>query len=138
MGMTKNRLSKICLTLSTIYILLAIFIFDWSFRMTPSADIDSKTLLNIFVCIYLAIEGGLLLIAYFGMSKGREYGSAYFKYAFWSGLTLLVIGSLVGGIMLLKNFPIGTIQVASAMGLFYLPLAIVYLWPSFRNRGETK
>jgi hypothetical protein len=71
--------------------------------------------------------GVLLLVSSLGIARNKSYGRKLYKITFWYGLVTLVCVSIGGAVIILKDIRLGTLQIGSIMGLFYLPMAILYL-----------
>lgn len=109
------------------YITIAYFFYGWAFYMVPYRNINAKAVLDVFMCIYLFALGILLLISSFGISRNKSYGYKIFRITFWFGLIVLLCGSVAGATIVLNNILIGILQIGFVMGIFYLPIAILYL-----------
>jgi len=125
--MRNEKYLTISYILAIAYIIAAYFFSGWSFHMVPHKNIDGKAILDALVCIYLLILGVLLLVSSLGITHDKSYGYKLYKTTFWFGLITLVCVSIGGAVIILKDILLGTLQIGSIMGLFYLPMAILYL-----------
>lgn len=109
------------------YILLGLFIWDWSFRMVPFNSTSSKASIisTVILCFCYIFCGVLFLIGIFLIHIKKNIGVTTISLTFWGALITLLIGCVI--IWILIN--VGKISsLHSGDIIFYVTLFIPSLF----------